>query len=192
MSARLILGSSSPRRLDILNQIGMPPDVVVGADIDETPLKGELPHLYCKRIAQGKNDALASQYPDDYLVTADTTVVVGRRILGNPADEAEALRMMRLLSGRNHRVYTAVVVRAPDGRVSLRLVESRVKVKNIADADLAAALAIGEWKGRAGGYSYIGYFSRFIQKMTGSSSAILGLPAYETVNLLTGLGYKGK
>lgn len=192
MSARLILGSSSPRRLDILNQIGMPPDEVVGADIDETPLKKELPHLYCMRIAQGKNEALAKQYSNDYLLTADTTVAVGRRILGNPADEAEATRMMHLLAGRNHRVYTAIVVRAPDGRTASRLVESRVKVKNIADADINAAIATGEWKGRAGGYSYIGYFSRFIQKTIGSSSGILGLPAYETANLLTGLGYKGK
>lgn len=188
-SARLILGSSSPRRLDILNQIGLTPDLVVSPDVDETPLKNELPRLYCMRIAHSKNTALAAQYPHDYVVTADTTVVVGRRIVGKPDTEDDAIAMMKLLSGRNHRVYTAVVVRAPDGRVSARLSDSRIKVKRFTDADIKAMLATGEWRGRAGGYSFVGYFSRFIQSITGSASGILGLPAYETTNLLTGLGY---
>jgi septum formation protein len=190
MSAvRLILGSSSPRRLDILNAIGFTPDLIVSPDVDETPLKNELPRLYCLRIAQSKNDALALQYPNDYLVTADTTVVVGRRIIGKPETEAEATAMMELLSGRNHRVYTAVVVRAPDGRVSTRLNDTRLKVKRFTEDDIKTMVAMGDWRGRAGGYSFVGYFSRFIQSITGSASGVLGLPAYETANLLTGLGY---
>jgi septum formation protein len=188
-SARLILGSSSPRRLDILNNIGFTPDLVISPDVDETPLKNELPRLYCTRIAQSKNAALAAQYPHDYLVTADTTVVVGRRIIGKPETEAEATAMMALLSGRNHRVYTCVVVRAPDGRISTRLSDSRIKVKRFTPDDIKTMVALGEWHGRAGGYSFVGYFSRFIQSVTGSASGILGLPAYETANLLTGLGY---
>ncbi|HEY1095877.1 MAG TPA: nucleoside triphosphate pyrophosphatase [Alphaproteobacteria bacterium] len=192
MSARLILGSSSPRRLDILNQIGMPPDVVVGADIDETPLKGELPHIYCKRIAVEKNAALATQYPNDYIVTADTTCGVGRRILMKADDRAHAERMIRLLSGRNHRIITAVCVRAPDGRLSTRVNETRLKIKHLSDAEITHFLDSKEWEGRAGAYHFTGIFARYIQKIIGSSSAILGLPAYETANMLTGLGYKGK
>lgn len=187
---RLILGSSSPRRLEILKQIGFPPDHVIGADIDETPHKGELPRLFAQRMATEKNAALAGQFPNDYILTADTTVAVGRRILGNPSDEDEATRMNRLLSGRNHRVYTAVTVRAPDGRIASRIVESRVKIRHLSNADIAFSVSSGEWKGRAGGYSFIGHFSRFIQKIIGSSSGIIGLPSYETANLLTGLGYK--
>ena len=191
-SPRLILGSSSPRRLDILNAISFPPDVVIGADIDETPRKNEIPHLYVARIAAEKNAALTPQFPDDYIITADTTVAVGRRILGKPDNVAEAEQMLRLLSGRNHRIYTALVVRAPDGRTAARTNETRVKVKRLSDEDIKNALAADEWHGRAGGFSFTGFFSRFIHHITGSSSGLLGLPAYETTNLLVGLGYTGQ
>lgn len=190
---RLILGSSSPRRLDILSHIGFPPDHVIGADIDETPVKGEIPRVYVGRIAAAKCAALAGQFPNDYIITADTTVAVGRRILGKPENADEATRMHKLLSGRNHRVFTGVTVRAPDGRMASRIVESRVKIRNLSEHDLALAVSVpSEWQGRAAGYSFTGYFSRFIQKIIGSSPGIIGLPAYETTNLLTGLGYKGR
>jgi septum formation protein len=178
--------------LDILTSIGLPPDIVAAADIDETPLKNENPRLYALRVAQGKNTALIAQFPNDYILTADTTVAVGRRILGKPDDGDDAARMFRLLSGRNHRVYTAVVVYAPDGRSASRIVESRVKIKPLSETDIAHAVASNEWQGRAAGYSFQGYFSRFIQKIIGSAPGIIGLPAYESANLLTGLGYKGK
>ena len=189
LKPRLILGSSSPRRLDILTSIGLPPALVKAADIDETPLKTELPRLYAQRVARAKNTALADQFPDDYLLTADTTVAVGRRILSTPANRDEAEKMIRLLSGRNHRVYTGVTLRAPNGRTASRLVEARVKIKRLSESEIKAALDTNEWQGRAGAYSYVGHFARFIQSITGSSSAVLGLPAYETAQLLHGLGY---
>jgi septum formation protein len=191
LTARLILGSSSPRRLDILQSIGLPPDVVIGADIDETPLKDELPSPYVLRIAKGKSVALVDQFPNDYIISADTTCAVGRRILAKPEDIKDAERMLRLLSGRNHRIITAVVVRAPDGRTVSRINETRLKVKRLSEEDLKMLLAEGSWEGRAGAYHLLGAFARFVQKITGSSSGVLGLPAYETSNLLTGLGYKG-
>lgn len=189
-SSRLILGSSSPRRLELLKQAGFPPDIVVAADIDETPYRNELPHLYALRVAQEKNTALASQFPDDFLITADCTGAVGRRILSKADTEDQAADMMRLMSGRNHRIYSAVVVRAPDGRIAHRIAETRVKVKHLSEADIAGVIANGDWQGRACAYDYKGYFSRFVQQIVGTSSCILGLPMYETTNLLVGLGYK--
>ncbi len=192
MTARLILGSASPRRLTILNEIGFAPHLTVPADIDETPRKTEIPRLYVQRIAQDKNAALATQFPDDYIITADTTVAVGRRILAKPDDAADAERMIRLLSGRNHRVFTAITVRAPNGRTASRINGTRVKVKHLSDADITMLLNDGSWEGRAGAYHFHGPFARFVHHIVGSASGILGLPAYETANLLIGLGYTGK
>lgn len=189
---RLILGSSSPRRLELLHQAGLSPDLVAAADIDETPHKNELPRLYALRVARDKNAALAPLYPTDFIITADCTGAVGRRILGKPDSAADAERMLRLMSGRNHRIYSAVTVRNPDGRAASRVSETRVKVKHLSDGEIADLIAEGDWQGRACGYSFTGTFSRYIQQIVGTSSCILGLPIYETTNLLVGLGYKVK
>lgn len=186
----LILGSSSPRRLELLAQIGIIPHAVVAADINEDPLKGELPRPYVQRIALEKMAALAPQYPNDFIITADTTVAVGRRILGKAADIAESEKFLNLLSGRNHDVITCVVVRAPGGQQTSRLVTSRVKVKRLHQTEMASYLAGSEWQGKAGAYAMQGAFAQYIHQIIGSPSAIIGLPLYETAQMLKGLGFK--
>lgn len=186
---RLVLGSSSPRREAILKQIRMPPDIIEGADINEDALPKELPHLYCMRIAKEKCAALVSKFPNDFILTADTTCAVGRRILAKPEDIKDAERMLRLLSGRAHRILTAVCVRAPDGRMTQRLSDTRAKVKSLSDADIRDYLATLEWDGKAGGYHFYGSFAKYIAHISGSDTGILGLPAFETAQLLLGLGY---
>jgi septum formation protein len=184
---RLILGSASPRRRDLLAQIGVTPDAIAPADIDETPRKGELPRRYAERLAAEKAQAVAAA-PDDLVLTADTVVSAGRRILGKPADAAEAEAFLRLLSGRRHRVATAVALRLGE-RQWLRLVETQVKIKRLSDAEIAAYLACGEWRGKAGGYAIQGIAGAFVPWIGGSYSAVVGLPLTETANLLIGAGY---
>ena len=186
---RLILGSSSPRRKIILEQLHLPPDIIEGADINEDVLPKELPAAYCKRIARAKCEALAPKFPNDFIITADTTCAVGRRILVKPEDIKDAGRMLRLLSGRTHRILTAVCVRAPDGRIAQRLSDNRVKVKRLSDDELNDYLATREWEGKAGGYHFRGPFIRYVVRISGSDTGILGLPAFETTQMLLGLGY---
>lgn len=188
---RLILGSSSPRRLAILKQIGITPDVVAAPDINEDPHKGELPRPYSLRIALEKNAALAIQYQNDFIVTADTTCAVGRRIFGKPEDLADAERMIRVLSGRAHRIFTGTTVRAPDGRIAHRISDNRIIVKRLSDDEIKWFLDTNEWEGKAGGYMFQGAFARFIKQAHGSTTGIIGLPAYETIQMLTGLGWQG-
>ena len=184
---RLILGSASPRRLELLAQIGVVPDEVRAAEIDEKPLKGELPRAYVTRMARQK--ALALEPRDTALVlTADTTVSAGRRILGKPADMAEAEAFLRLLSGRRHRVTTAICL-ALGERSWERRVETRVRFKRLSEAEIAAYLASGEWRGKAGGYAIQGLAGAFIPEITGSYTNVVGLPLAETVGLLRGAGY---
>ncbi len=191
--SRLVLGSSSPRRADILRQIQLPPDIIEGADINEDVKRGELPHVYCTRIAREKCEALAGKYKNDYIVTADTTCAVGRRILVKPEDAKDAERMLRLLSGRTHHILTAVCVRAPDGRVSERLSDTKLKVKRLNDEEIATFLAEPvNWEGFAGGYGFQGKFARYVMQINGTYTGILGLPAFETAQMLTGLGYRPK
>jgi septum formation protein len=184
---RLILGSASPRRRDLLAQIGVTPDAIAPADIDETPRKDELPRRYAERLAAEKARAVAAD-PDDLVLTADTVVSAGRRILGKPADAAEAEAFLRLLSGRRHRVATAIVLRRGD-RLWARLVETQVKLKRLSDAEIAAYLASGEWRGKAGGYAIQGIAGAFVPWIGGSYTAVVGLPLTETANLLIGAGY---
>ncbi|MFK7837714.1 MAG: nucleoside triphosphate pyrophosphatase [Sulfitobacter sp.] len=182
-----ILGSGSPRRLELLAQIGVTPDAVRAPDIDETPQRGELPRPYCARMAREKVaavDALA----DDIVLCADTTVALGRRILGKPADRAEAQAFLRLMSGRRHKVITAVAVRRGD-HLWQRDVQSNVKMKVLSDAEIAAYLATNDWQGKAGGYGIQGPAGAFIPWISGSFSAIVGLPLAETANLLIAAGY---
>jgi septum formation protein len=184
---RLILGSGSPRRLELLAVLGITPDAVTPPDIDEDPRKAELPRDYCTRIAAEKLAAIPSD-AHDIALCADTTVALGRRILGKPADEAEARRFLDLLSGRRHRVYTALSVKRGD-RTWHRVSESRVRMKRLSEAEREGYLATGDWQGKAGGYSIQGPAGAFIPWISGSHSAIVGLPLAETAQLLAAAGY---
>ncbi|HQR91246.1 MAG: septum formation protein Maf [Caulobacter sp. 12-67-6] len=188
----LVLASASPRRLDLLAQVGVTPDRVDPADIDETPLRDETPRLHALRLARDKARAVASRSPGDFVLAADTVVAVGRRILPKAETEEQAIRCLALLSGRNHKVLTAVAVIAPDGREASRLVETRVQVKQLSDIEKADYLAGGEWRGKAGGYAVQGVAGGFIIDLHGSYTGVVGLPLYETLNLLRGLGWSGK
>lgn len=184
---RLILGSASPRRRELLAQIGVTPDEIRPADIDETPLKGEPPRDYALRLASEKAAAVAAD-EGDLVLTADTVVAVGRRILGKPADEAEAVRYLLLLSGRRHRVITGVALRHGD-RVWSRRVEAQVKFKRLSDEEVSAYIRSGEWRGKAGGYAIQGIGAAFIPWISGSYTAVVGLPLPEVAGLLSGAGY---
>jgi septum formation protein len=183
----LILGSGSPRRLELLAQIGVVPDDVRPPDIDETPLKGELPRPYCARMAREKAAAVKAD-EGDLVLCADTTVAVGRRILGKPADEAEAESFLRLMSGRRHKVVTAVALRRGE-KLWQRDVQSDVRMKRLSDAELAAYLATGDWRGKAGAYGIQGPASALIPWIGGSFTGIVGLPLAETAGLLVAAGY---
>jgi len=183
----LILGSGSPRRLELLAVLGITPDAVRPPDIDEDPLKGELPRPYCARIAREKVAAVEAG-PDDIVLCADTTVALGRRILGKPSTAAEAAEFLTALSGRRHRVFTALAVKRGD-KIRERVVESRVKMKQLSNVELNGYLASGDWQGKAGGYSIQGPGGAFIPWISGSHSAIVGLPLVETAHLLGAAGY---
>lgn len=185
---RLILGSASPRRHDLLAQLGLTPDAVTPPDIDETPRKGELPRPYCARLAREKAAAVPGAGPDDVVLCADTTVALGRRILGKPADAGEAEAFLTALGGRRHQVITAVAVRRGD-RVWSRESVSAVKMKRLSDAELNSYLDSGEWMGKAGGYAIQGRAGAFIPWITGSFTGIVGLPLAETAALLAAAGY---
>ena len=187
--APLVLASASPRRLDLLAQVGIEPDLVDPADIDEAALPKETPRLMALRLARAKAAAVAARHPGAYVLAADTVVAVGRRVLPKAETEAEARACLALLSGRGHRVETAVAVQAPDGRTAARLVEARLQVKRLTADEIAGYLASGEWRGKAGGYAIQGRAGGFIISLHGSYSAVVGLPLYETLNLLEGLGW---
>ena len=183
----LILGSASPRRKELLAQIGVVPDAIRPADIDETPHPRELPRPYCARMAREKVQAVEAG-PDDIVLCADTTVALGRRILGKPADADEAQAFLRALSGRRHRVITAVAVRR-GARVWERAVESTVKMKHLSDDEVRGYLATGDWQGKAGGYGIQGPAGALIPWISGSFTAIVGLPVAETAQLLQAAGH---
>ena len=185
----LVLASASPRRIELLAQIGIQPDRIVPADIDETPLKGETPPCLAERLARSKAEAVAASEPTALVLAADTVVAVGRRLLEKAADEAECVRFLKLLSGRNHRVFTGVALAAPGKAVATRVVETRVSFKPLSDAEIAAYVASGEWKGKAGGYGIQGLAGAFVRRIVGSHPAVMGLPLHETMNLLTGAGW---
>ena len=185
---RLILASASPRRLELLKRIGVVPDAVIPAEIDETPLKGELPARYAGRMAAAK--AAAVDAPGALVLAADTVVAAGRRILPKAETEAEARSALSLLSGRRHRVHSAVTLRASDGRMRHRLSTSAVAFKRLSDDELAAYLAGGEWHGKAGGYAIQGAAEALIRQISGSWSGVVGLPLFETRALLRAAGYK--
>ncbi|MDP3340790.1 nucleoside triphosphate pyrophosphatase [Frigidibacter sp.] len=183
----LILGSASPRRKEILAQLGLTPDAVRAPDIDEDPRRGELPRPYCERIAREKVLAVQAG-ADDIVLCADTTVALGRRILGKPRDAGEAAEFLLAMSGRRHRVLTAVAVRR-GAQVWERLVETVVKMKPISDTELNGYLATGDWQGKAGAYGIQGPAGAFFPWIQGSYSAVMGLPVTETAHLLAAAGY---
>jgi septum formation protein len=186
---RLILASASPRRLDLLARIGIVPDGVVPSDVDETPRKGELPPSYACRMAAEKAAAVAGSEPGSLILAADTVVAAGRRILGKAEDEAEARASLSLLSGRRHRVHSAVTLIGPEGKARHRLSTSIVIFKRFSKEELDAYLASGEWQGKAGGYAIQGKAEALIRQMSGSYSGVMGLPLYETRTLLKSAGY---
>jgi septum formation protein len=188
-SPRLVLASASPRRLDLLRQIGLEPDAVEAAEVDESPLKDETPRRLALRLAAEKADRVAARHDGSHILAADTVVALGRRVLPKAEDAKEVRACLDLLSGRAHRVLTALCVVAPDGRRAQRLVESRLHFKRLTPADIESYLACGEGVGKAGGYGVQGRAGRFVISLQGSYSSVVGLPLYEAANLLAGLGY---
>lgn len=184
---RLILASASPRRLDILKRIGIVPDAVRPADIDESPRPGELPRVYAARMAAEK--AGAARESGSIILAADTVVAAGRRILPKAMDEAEARTCLALLSGRAHRVYSAVTAVDSEGRARHRLSMTRVIFKPLTGSEIEAYLASDEWHGKAGGYAIQGLAEAFVRHMSGSHSGVVGLPLFETRALLLASGY---
>jgi septum formation protein len=187
----LVLASASPRRLELLRQVGIEPDLVDPADIDETPGRDETPRRLVARLAIGKAQAGAARHPEAWVLAADTIVAVGRRILGKPENEGDARRMLTLLSGRPHKVLTGVAVIAPEGRTASRVVESRITFKRITDRELDAFIAGGDWTDASGGYKIHKLAGAFVTDISGSYTSVVGLPLYETLNLLGGLGWRG-
>jgi septum formation protein len=183
----LVLASASPRRLALLAQIDIVPDSVTPTDIDESPLRDEQPRQHALRLAHAK--AASAGVAGCYVLAADTVVAAGRRILPKAETEAEARRCLALLSGRRHRVMTAVVLTAPDGRRGERLAQSVVGFARLSERQIVAYLACGEWRGKAGGYAIQGRAAAFIRFLSGSYSNVVGLPLFETAQLLRGLGW---
>ena len=185
--APLVLASASPRRHALLTQIGVVADRIVSPDLDEAPHRGELPRAHAQRLARAKAASVVES--GCYVLAADTVVAVGRRVLPKAETEAEARKCLALLSGRRHRVITAVVLRAPDGRRSERVVQTIVAFARLTEQQLEAYLAGGEWRGKAGGYAIQGAAAAFVRFLSGSYSNVVGLPLFETAQMLRGLGW---
>ena len=186
-SPKLILASASPRRRELLARLGLTPDAIAPADIDETPLKGELPRVYATRMAREKAEAAASD--EGFVLAGDTVVAAGRRILPKAEDEATARQCLELLSGRRHRVLSAIALHAPDGTIRERLSETVVMFKRLSAQEIDAYIASGEWDGKAGGYAIQGIAEGLISRIQGSHSGVVGLPLYETRTLLKAAGF---
>jgi len=186
---KLVLASASPRRLDLLARIGVTPDAVVAADVDESVPRGELPRDHALRLAREKAQAVAARHPQDLILAADTVVAVGRRILPKVEDEATLRACMKLLSGRRHRVLTGVALVIPGGGLRERLVETMIAMKRLTDDEIAYYASHGEWRGKAGGYALQGYGEVYVRHIAGSYSNVVGLPLAETRVLLKSAGY---
>ena len=183
----LILASASPRRRELIARLGLTPDAIAPADIDETPARGELPREYAKRMAREKVEAAASD--DGFVLAGDTVVAAGRRILPKAEDEATARKCLELLSGRRHRVLSAIALRSPDGSMRERLSETVVMFKRLSSEEIDAYIGSGEWDGKAGGYAIQGIAEGLISRIQGSHSGVVGLPLYETRALLKAAGF---
>lgn len=184
----LILASASPRRLDLLRQVGVEPDLVEPAEIDESIGKTELPAPHARRLALAKAQAVAARQPDAWVIGADTVVACGRRILGKAETEIQARDFLALLSGRRHRVYGGVCLVAPGSRTLVRVVQTAVSFKRLGPDEIDQYVAHGEWRDKAGGYAIQGRAAAFVRRLNGSYSNVVGLPLFETVALLRGIG----
>jgi septum formation protein len=189
---RLILASESPRRLDLLRQVGVIPDAVVPAEIDETPLPRELPEATALRLARAKAEAVAARHPGALVLAADTVVACGRRQLGKPSVAKEARRFLGLLSGRRHRVIGAICLIDAEGRARTRCNRTTVAFKRLSREEIEGYVVSGEWRGKAGGYAIQGLASAFVSRLNGSYSCVVGLPLYEALRLLEGAGYRAR
>jgi septum formation protein len=187
---RLVLASASPRRVALLTQIGLAPDAVDPAGLDETPMRGELPARHALRLAAAKARSVAPRHRDAFVLAADTVVACGRRILPQAVDRETARECLQLLSGRRHRVHGGVALIAADGRLVSRRVETAVAFRRLDAGEVEEYLATEEWYGKAGGYAVQGMAARFIRAIIGSYTNVVGLPLFETVNLLSGQGFQ--
>lgn len=188
-SPEFILASASPRRVELLRQISIVPDHILPAEIEETPLKNEQPRELVARLAVAKAAAIAKDYPDAYVLAADTVVACGRRILPKAETTDDARALLEMLSGRRHRVIGGVSIFAPAGASSARVVETAVTFKRLSSAELDNYLASDEWRDKAGAYAIQGLAARFVRSLNGSYSNVVGLPLYETSQMLSGLGF---
>ena len=192
---KIVLASASPRRLALLQQVGIEPDSLIPASIDETPKKGEVPRAMVRRLARAKAEAVAATLQRDeglakaYILAADTTVAVGRRVLQKANYLDEAVAALQFLSGRSHRVYTAVCLATPERNYRQRVVETRVRFKRLSRDEIDAYIGSGEWRGKAGGYAIQGVAGAFVTKLVGSYTNVVGLPLTEVVGLLRGEGF---
>jgi len=185
----LVLASASPRRVDLLKQIGFKPDIIHPADIDETPLKGELPITLVKRLAEEKAKVVVQQFPNDIIIAGDTIVVASRKILGKPADAIEARKFIDLLSGRRHQVISGLCVTSAS-KHSVRVVKTIIKFKRITEEEKDLLIESNEWQGKSGGYMIQGIASAFAQLINGSVTNVIGLPLFEANNLLRAQGLR--
>lgn len=188
MKNKLILASASPRRLDLLKQVGIIPDQVIPSDIDETPLKNELPRDHALRLAAEKAKAISEK--NSFILAADTVVACGRRILPKAETEQQARDCLTLLSGRRHTVFGGIALSTPDGKIQTRLAETIVQLKSLTTQEIADYLQTGEWNGKAGGYAIQGLAAGFIKSIRGSHSNVVGLSLYDTLRMLETAGYK--
>lgn len=189
-TAPLILASASPRRVDLLAQVGIIPDKIIPADIDETPLKGEHPRTLALRLAIGKAEKVFQTEKGSFILAADCVVACGRRDLGKPEDETDARRMLELLSGRRHKVYGGICVIASSGKKISRLVETVVSFRRLTERDIVSYVDSRDWEGKAGGYAIQGIAATFVKFLSGSYSNVIGLSVYDTVRMLESAGYK--
>ena len=186
----LVLASASPRRSTLLAQIGVTPELIDPADIDETPRKGELPRQLAKRLALDKANAVRARHPGSIILAADTVVACGRRILPGAETEQQARQCIELLSGRQHQVLTGLVVIAADGAVHSRVSLTRAVFRRLHADEINHYIALGEWRGKAGGYAIQGYAECFVRSLNGSYSNVVGLPLLETIHLLRAVKYR--
>ena len=195
-SQKLILASGSPRRVELLGQAGIEPDRLMPAEVDETPGKSEHPRSLARRLSREKAETAKKAVSADpamaghFILGADTVVSVGRRSIGKPEHVDEASNALYLLSGRSHRVFTGLCLITPNGKIRQSIVETRVRFKRLSTVEIDSYLASGQWRGKAGGYAIQGLAGAFVVKLVGSYSNVVGLPLYETVNLLTGEGFE--
>ncbi len=187
---RLVLASASPRRKDLLAQVGITPDLIVPADVDETPLRDERPRDLATRLSHIKAAAIAKIHLDAFVLAADTVVALGRRVLEKPVDEAEARSFLTKLSGRRHSVIGGICVIAPDGNTLRQAIVTKVKFKRLTPQDIDDYIASGEWQGKAGGYAIQGRAGAFVPWISGSYSNVVGLSLSDALNMLTGAGYR--